>query len=337
VSDMMVFPYSSKDEAAALRLEDKCIQGTSLQLKFRRPHFRARSELYENYRIYCARRGGEVIGIIAGALKEAELHGRDIRALYVYDLRVHPAHRKTGVGKRLADVLIDDLGRNADCIYTLINGQNEKALGLARRYFLPEVIIPLTYALIPVYKERREKTLWKFSGAAENHDAYLRQNPDLEFLPAFNRRRLTGHVASLMLESPERAGCSVWTNEDILAEQVIRLPSFLRALGMANRLLGRWFRLPHIPAQGEIIRSWFLFDLWADDAQSLAGLLAVVNNQALADRRSYLYILLRENDRLLMRLRGSGLKVFSLPYLFLAKGQSMPRETDAIHIDIRDL
>lgn len=337
MSEIMIFPYSGRDDPAALRLEEKCIQGTSLQLKFRRPNFRARSELYENYRIYCGRRGEELVGIVAGALKEVKLHGRDIRALYVYDLRVHPEHRKTGTGKKLANFLIDDLGRDADCVYTLINGENEKALNLARRYFDPRVIIPLTYALIPVHKKRKEKSPWNFSDAAEIHNAYLRHNPGLEFLPAFNREKLAGYVASLMLESPGRAGCSVWTNENILAEQVVRIPSSLRILGAASRLLSRWVKLPHIPAPDEIIQSWFLFDLFAEDTQSLARLLAAVSNRAHENGRTYLYILLRKNDPLIRQLRRSGLRHFSFPYLFLAKGKLLPAETDLIHIDIRDL
>lgn len=337
MSEIMISSYSREDDPAALVLEEKCVQGTSLQLKFRRPNFRARSELYENHRICCARREGELLGIIAGALKEVKLHGGDVRALYIYDLRVHPEHRKMGIGKRLTNFLIDDLGRNADCIYTLINGENEKALNLACQNFDPKVIIPLTYALVPIYKKRKEKSPWKFSDTVEIHGAYLRQKPGLEFLPAFNREKLAGYVTSLTLENQGRAGCSVWTNENILAEQVARIPSSLRILGIPSRFLNRWIKWPHIPAPNEIIQSWFLFDLFAEDPQSLAGLLAAVNNHALANGRTYLYILLRNNDPLLTMLRDSGLKHFSFPYLFLAKGRSFPRETDRIYIDIRDL
>jgi len=335
--DLVIGPYSPRDDADALALEAQCVQGTSLRLKFRRPNFRARSELYENHRIYCAHRGAELIGIIAGALKDVKLHGATVRALYVYDLRVHPAHRRSGVGKRLTNVLINDLGRSADCIYTLINGENKKALSLACLNFDPRAVIPLTYSLIPVYKERKEKAAWKSETAKNNHAAFLRSKESPEFLSVFDDTRLAGHVMSLDLKGPARAGCSIWTNEELLAEQVTRIPFRLSVLRILSRPLKPFVRLPHIPARDEIIHSWFLFDLYADDARGLKSLLAAVNNQALARGRTYLYILLQDSDPLLPLLRDTGLKYFSFPYRFLAKGRTVPRESDRIHIDIRDL
>ncbi len=337
MSDITISPYSREDDPAALWLEEKCVQGTSLQLRFRRPNFRVRSELYENYSIYCAHWGEDIIGTIAGSLKELKLHGENIRALYVYDLRVHPEHRKMGIGKNLAYHLIDKKSRNADCIYTLINGENKKALSLACQKFDPKVIIPLTYALIPVYKVRRDEKPCEVSDPDEIHGAYLEQNPGIEFLPAFNRNKLSGYVTSLRLRNPVRAGCSVWTNENILAEQVTRIPSSLKILGAVSRLLKRWIKLPHIPVPNEIVRSWFLFDLYAEDLQSFLGLLAGLNNLALANGRTYLYLLLQNSDPLFKMLRASGFKHFSFPYLFLAKGKAFPHETDSIYIDIRDL
>ena len=337
MSDIKILPFSPEDERAALALEEQCVQGTSFRLKFRRPNFRARSELYENYRIICARRDGEFIGIIAGALKDVKLHGEDVRALYVYDLRVHPAFRKMGVGKKLAAALIEELGKNADCLYTLINGENERALGLARYNFGPKVIIPLTYALIPVYKKRAEKTPWKFERARNIHESYLRNKTETEFLPYFNEEKRAGYVAGLALEGQSGAGCSVWTNENILAEQVTRIPSRMKALRILSRLFRPLIKLPHIPAPNEVIRSWFLFDLQASSPQSLKSLLAAVNNFALSHGRTYLYLLLQDNDPMLQALRGTGLKFFTFPYRFLAKGRVFPRESDNIYIDIRDL
>jgi GNAT superfamily N-acetyltransferase len=335
--DIEISPYSGEDDAAARALEELCVQGMTLKLKFRRPNFRARSELYENYRIYCARRDGELVGIIAGALKGAKLHGEDILALYVYDLRVHPAFRKMGVGKRLTNALLDDQGREADCIYTLINGENEKALNLAGRNFDPKVSIPLTYALIPVYRKRREPATWRFDKAAKIRESYVQTQAGHEFMPLFNEEKQAGYVGSLVLEGRAGTGCSIWTNEDLLAEQIIRIPSRMKALRILFGLLKPFIKLPHIPAANEVILSWFLFDLHADSSQSLGSLLAAVNNYALAQGRTYLYVLLRNDDPILQQLREAGLKFFTFPYRFLAKGRAFPRESDNIYIDIRDL
>ncbi len=337
MSNIQILPYSPEDDAAALALEEKCVQGTSLKLRFRRPNFRARSELYEKSRIYCARRDGELVGIIAGALKNVKLHGEDVRALYVYDLRVHPGSRKTGIGKTLTNALLDDLGKNAHCLYTLINGENEKALGLARHNFAPDVAIPLTYAFIPVYKKRRESSACRFVKAGDVRASYERAQAELEFLPSLNEQKQAGYVASLALDGPAGAGCSIWTNENILAEQVMQIPSRMQALSILFRLLKPFVNLPHIPVPKEVIRSWFLFDLYANESESLKSLLAAVNNYALTNGRTYLYVLLRNGDPVLRQLRESHLKFFTLPYNFLAKGRAFPREADNIYIDIRDL
>jgi len=332
--DLEIIPYTPEDDRDALLLEEKCVQGTSLQVKFCRPSFVGRSEIYDNYKIYCAKSGQKLIGVIAGTVKNVHLHGQDIRALYVYDLRVHPEYRKGGVAKKLSCVLLDDLGQDVDCIYTLINGENERALGLVRHNFGPKVIIPLTYIIFPVYKKLKEAAGAIMRNVSRIHEAYLQGNPEVEFLPSFNGKELKGYIASLdSLDS----GCSVWTNENILAEQVVRIPSYFKWMRVLNTILRPFFKLPSIPRENEIIRSWFLFDLYARDKQSLHSLLASVNNFALDQGRTYLYLLLEKNAALVDLIKETGLRFFTFPYCFLAKGRVFPKEADRIYIDIRDL
>ena len=64
-------PYSFSDNEEALKLEHLCPQGGDLSLKFVRPTFSARSEVYENYRIVTAKVGGRLIGITAAAKKKS--------------------------------------------------------------------------------------------------------------------------------------------------------------------------------------------------------------------------------------------------------------------------
>jgi hypothetical protein len=111
----------------------------------------------------------------------------------------------------------------------------------------------------------------------------------------------------------------------------------MKALRILFGLLKPFVKLPHIPAANEVILSWFLFDLHAASSQSLGSLLAAVNNYALAQGRTYLYVLLRNDDPILQQLHETGLKFFTFPYRFLAKGRAFPRESDNIYIDIRDL
>jgi predicted N-acetyltransferase YhbS len=336
MSKVHFLPFTLDDDRAALALEELCIQGKSLSLRFQRPSFRIRSQLYECSKIFCAKHGKNLIGIIAGALKPVKLRGQNIEVLYVYDLRVHPDFRRQGVGKKLCDVLIKELGKNASCLYTLIHGQNNRTYSLAYRYFEPDVAVPMTYAVLPVYKKFRVEDYSCSTSSLQVHEQYLRSNPDKEFLPGFNPEKLTGYVGSF-IQKKRNAGCSIWTNENILAEQVMRIPTYMEILRILSGPLRFFWKLPSIPKSGQILRSWFLFDLFAENPQSLRALLHAAANSALDQEKNFLYLLLQNSDPLLKWIRQSKLKNFTFPYLLLARGSICPSPEENIYIDIRDL
>jgi GNAT superfamily N-acetyltransferase len=336
MTEIKFLNYSEKDNNDALLLEDQCPQGRNLVLKFRRPTFHARSQVYDNYKILCAKSGSKLVGIIGGTIKNVRLHGEEIQAAYVYDLRVHPEFQRKGIGKRLTNALLEELGQ-VDCIYTLIAGGNDKALHLAIRNFEMKVVVPFTCLIIPVYKRTEAKETHQAKTASELHDLFLNQNPDLEFLPDFENERLKGFISSIALNNSGEAGCSIWTNENLLAEQVVRITSYLKLMKLFTALLRPFINLPIIPQPGEILRSWFLFDFFGTDKVSIRNLLDVVNNLALANNKTFLYILLQSNSSILQLVRKTGLKMFSFPYAFLANGTKFPFEMDNIYIDVRDL
>ena len=335
-----IAPLAPEDDSAALALEGRCVQGTSLRIRFRRPTFHARSDLYGTTVLLRARRGGEIVGVAAGALKTVRLHGAPARALYTYDLRVHPDHRDAGIGRRLGEAVIAGLGADADCIYTLVNGQNTKALDLVRHGFAPRVEIPLTYVLIPVLgSEASGGGGWEFARSADIRAERLRRDPGLEMVPDYEEERMTGFVAGLALAplGPGAAGGSLWSNERILAEQIVAVPAKYHALRLLGNLTRAFADLPHIPHPGETVRSWYLFDLYADGSEALGQVLAAAREFARKRERTYLYALLQDGDPLLDALRRMRMRMFTLPYRLLAKGRAVPRPDDRIYIDVRDL
>jgi hypothetical protein len=48
-------------------------------------------------------------------------------------------------------------------------------------------------------------------------------------------------------------------------------------------------------------------------------------------------VLLQDGNPTLAAIQQSGLKMYKLPYFFLAKGRVCPEQTDKVYIDIRDL
>jgi ribosomal protein S18 acetylase RimI-like enzyme len=335
--DLKIVPYTVKDNESALFLEEQCVQGKSLVLKFRRPTFHARSEVYDNYKILCAKLKNELIGTIAWAKKAVQFHREMIRAVYLYDLRVDPAFRRKGIAQRLAKAVLDDIGQDNDYIYTLIAGQNERVLELAKRLFETKFFLPLTYLVLSVDKRRKEKGDYNFTNAATIHKRYLEFNPNIEFVPELNEKRMLGYVTSVAMGKEMDSGCSVWTNENLLAEEVVEVPRYYQLMRILTTPFRSFLNLPYIPKATDKVRSWFLFDFYVKDEKYVNSLLAAINNLAIGYKRNFVYILLQNNDPALTFIKKSGYRVFTFPYFILTRGRVIPTQTEKIYIDIRDL
>jgi ribosomal protein S18 acetylase RimI-like enzyme len=337
MADLRIIAYTVEDNESALSLEKQCVQGKSLVLRFQRPTFHARSEVYDKYRILCAKVGQRLIGIIAWTLKSARFRGEMIQAAYLYDLRVHPDHRRQGVATRLVRAALEEIGQEVDCIYTLIAGENLSALGLAQYVRGAKYAVPLTYAVIPVYKRLKEREDYQFTSVSQVHEMYLKMNPSTEFVPTLDGKRLLGYVTSIAIGEAMSGGCSIWTNENLLAEKVVAVPRRYQIGKVLTMPLRPFLRLPYVPKPTDTIQSWFLFDFCARDGKGVRSLLAAVNNIALSRDRKLVYILLQNSDPMLTFVRRSGHRVFTFPYVFLAMGRVIPTQTDKVYIDIRDL
>lgn len=333
--NLEISPYKLSDNSDALKLEDMCPQGKALSLRFVRPTFHARSEVYQDYRILTAKSNNKLIGVAAGAKKKIKVGGEIIYAIYGYDLRVHPDYRKYGTAKILTEAVIKEFGDVIDCAYTLIAGENESALSFIKRSFGAKVVIPLTYLILPVYRRIKESLKFQFTSASEIHYAYIQKNPGIELLSEFDEKYLLGHVNSISLG--QKAGCSIWTNENLISEQVIKIPVHFNLIRLLFNPLKLFMKFPSVPKQDEIIQSWFLYDLYAEDINGLKEILSAVNNFAYSKGKKFIYILLQTNDPLIKLVQKSRLLLFTYPYFFLANKKIFPKSSNKIYIDIRDL
>jgi GNAT superfamily N-acetyltransferase len=336
MNNISIVPYTPEDNEAAIALEMSCPQGSRIKLRFVRTSFHRRSEVYDKSIIMCAKCDGRVVGIGAGAVKNVGYRGDTIRVFYGYDLRIHPDYRKFGLARKLSEDLIDYFPDRIDSYYTYVAGQNDRALKFVKRGMAAQVMISLTYVIIPIYKRYHPVDRYENVSMDEIHDLYQINNPEIEFLTSFNPGQLIAHVNSVKLTG-DVAGTSIWTNENILAEQVVGLPNRLKIIGLLQRMLLPVVRLPRLPGINETLKSWILFDFFASDDRSLRSLLGIVNNLALDSGKDFLYILLQNDDPILAMIQRTKLRMFTIPYVFFAKGNKYPRENDLIYIDIRDL
>lgn len=335
MTKIVLEPYDIKDNDEVIEIEKLCPQGGNLSLKFVRPTFHARSEVYEDYRILTAKMDGKIIGVTAAANKKVLMHNKKINAIYGYDLRVHPDFRKYGTAKILTKAVIEMFGDDIDCLYSFVSGENERALNFVKRNFGAKVAIPLTYLIIPVFGKMKSQMSYEVTNPTEIKNNYILQNPGMVFNSQSEEKYLLGHVNSIKIGN--RAGCSIWTNENLISEQVDNLPFRYNMMRILFNTIKPFFRLPIIPKKNEILKSWFLYNLYSMDAGGIKEIISVLNNLAFSNGKNFLYILLQNDDRLLPLIKKSRKILFSQPYWFLAKGNCFPQLSDNIYIDIRDL
>jgi len=333
--------YIPSDNSAALQLEERCPQGNELQVSFHRRSFHQRSEMYRDYAILVGFYDDKLVAIVAGAVKEILVNGKKKRAGYFYDLRVDPEYRglKLGITTKMCSQIIERISSKSDLIYSLVAAQNIRALKLIKRDYEPRVMIPFKYLVNPVYKKRRVRGTVAEASLEETHEVYLKYNPDLDFACSLDRERLMGYVKSFRLESSSgEAGCSVWSNKDILGERIERIPKKYLRLQQVLKLISPIMKTPHIPRPGEILDSWYVFDFYASTPASARELFLQTNNAALGYGRKYLYLPIQEDQDFFPVMKRCCWK-FSpvIDYFILANGQELPRTRARIYIDIRDL
>jgi hypothetical protein len=225
-------------------------------------------------------------------------------------------------------------------IYCLVAGQNRPALRTVQKIYQAEVILPLQYFALPVYRHRSDIGELYTLDFAQAHAEFARRFPQLELYCHPPRPRLHGYVGSYEWKSSgDRAGCSLWTNREILAERVERIPWQFAILRRLFSLLRPMVSLPYIPRAGEFIQSWLLFDFYADSPAAAKSLLASINNLALQQGIHYLYLLLQKSHSLSAAIRAGAPRWFAptIPYFLLARGRLLPAPQTGIYIDVRDL
>jgi GNAT superfamily N-acetyltransferase len=306
-SDSIIYrPYTPEDSDAALALERRSAQGESFRLRFDRPWFHRRAENFECWHLETAWAGDTLVGVAGAALKPAMWRGEATRTIYVFDVRVAPEVRRSKVGQRLIAELIARAGQHARLGYGYAVADNEASLAMCRQWIGARTGPACAFLVYPTYKAKYPKKQAEGADPIDVHAAYLAAegpfdlycDPSAAFAsPAF--------IGSWRWSSgASDSGCSAWTNAEIFAEVVERLPI---GLSVAGALLRHWplraLPLPKVPAKGETIRSWYLFDFFASDQAAALALIETVAAEARARGIDYCYLIHRGGSVFIEALR----------------------------------
>ena len=343
-SDHVSFrPYRPEDSEAALALERRSAQGESFQLRFDRPWFHRRAENFQRWQLITAWAGEQLVGIAGGALKPAIWRGQTTLANYVFDIRVAPEARRGKVAQRLIGELAHWAGPEASFGYGYAVADNAASLAMTRDWIGAEIGPACSFLVYPTYTAISPTRRADAADPATVHSRHLAAEGPFDLYsdpaPAFASPAFVGswRWSSGMSE----AGCSAWSNAQIFAEVVERLP---RGLALAGALLRCWplsaLALPRVPAPGETIRSWYLFDFHASDETAATALVETVAAEARQRDIDYCYIIHRTGNPVAAALRRPFPKLVAplIPYMIIgndlqAGGQLVRRP----YIDIRDV
>jgi GNAT superfamily N-acetyltransferase len=333
--------YTEADNGEALALERFCTQGGALRLSFHRPTFHRRAEMFPWHRLITARRDGDLIGVVAVAIKDVELFGRADRAAFLFDLRVHPRARGRGVARALATEALDWGFRSAQIAYLYTVDENRAVRQMGRDFGGTEAG-RCSYLVLPAISGETHRDVRPCPATDVRAELRRVSGPfDLiaEPIPA---AVLAGpwQGSWIIRRGGRVAGCSAWSNREIFAEVVEALPLHLRLAGAVSRVAPLRQRLPHVPRAGEQLRSWYLYDAFADDEELARVLLRHVAGEARAQGIHHLYLVHTPRERWVETIRRALPRLFTplVRYTMLARTAAGPCPSfDRLHVDIRDL
>ncbi len=339
---MVLGDYRPSDSDEALALERLCAQGGHVRLSFHRSTFHRRAENFAEHRILTARAAGQLVGVNAAAVKRASIGGRPVAAGFGFDLRVHPRWRGCGVGRRLFEVACGWALSRAELAYTFTVAGNRPARGLVGQYGVD--VGGYAYLAYPAFRVRPVATAPSEVDAREVHAEMLRTAApfDLAFDP-FDEDRCSEVVGAWLLRRGRAvAGCSAWSNRAILAEVVERIPRWARLVRhVQDRLPPGALGLPTLPAPGEELRSWYLFDFFATDPAAARDLVRHVAATAMARGVAWCHLPFVEGDDWIRAVRGDVPRLIApvLRYRMLVRRAdgARPEPIRRPYVDVRDL
>jgi hypothetical protein len=199
------------------------------------------------------------------------------------------------------------------------------------------------YLVFPTYRRRPGSPRVRAIDARDCHQEVKRGRSFDLYADPFAEGKLGGVAGSWLAEtSTGRAGCTAWSNRGILAEVVEAVPFGVRAARVATR---SWplstLQWPKLPAKGEELRSWYLFDFFATDSHAAVELMRTVTAEAIAQGIDWCYLIHEPGAPWLPAVRAEVPRAFAplVPYVLGSVYAPADRfeRIDRLYVDIRDV
>ncbi len=342
------------DDSEKLKiLEEECPQGTTLKILSERDDYFFRSKLYGNHYTLVALDGEKIIGVLAAVRKTVFIEGKEALGVFLYDLRIHPAYRRTPGGRimlrawKMIEKWSDKIG--ADFSYGYVKSDNL----IMRGFFKRKSYSGAGYLVIkgrPVY---RKKTV-KYKPEKINCDnKSLYSNFKQEYgtrnlLPsAMKNSYLTQEMKEIGLydcytitDGESSASACIFRISESLRTKVIKIPFYYLLAGIISRSLRKIITLPVIPAPGGVLKYYHCFNHTAQGQNGMElwkNLMNYFNNLVLENGNTALTSSFDKEDHFLKEFSKGCIS--SIKYIIGYKklNPEMPDNLSPFYPDPRDM
>jgi len=299
------------DNEALLQLENQSPQGTGISILIDREDYFYRSRLHDRTKVLIAEENGELVGIMAFAIKEVLLHGEKDRVAYFYDLRGEASYRrsmKRGLFRLWKACLAEIEGEGAAFIYGNVKFDNKDSMRIATKM---DAKIGATFDILslpglPGHPGDLEDHLDDLEEeiARLDHRVGIRSLRPCDFGAAYRRGAELGYLRGVFrIEKGDSAAqVSAWDLSKIYRGRVLRMPPSLVALGVFLNPLAAFLPVPKIPKVGEQLTYLQLFDPICEGKAGgalLKTLIQRLRRKAFADGIDILTLFVYQDDPLL--------------------------------------
>ena len=258
-----------QDNEALLRLESESPQGTSISIAVDRDDYFYRSRVHDRCKVLLGEEDGQLVGIMAYAIKDVLLSGAPDKAAYFYDLRGDARYRrsmKRGLFRLWKQALeeIEDTG--AAYIYGHVKADNHDSMNISTKMGARIAASSIILALpsLPGNRAPLDDHLDRLDKEIERLESYVGVRPlrPISFGDAYRRGADLGYLRGIFRieEGKSFAQVSAWDLSSIYRTRVLHMPLSLRALGVVLNPLSHTLPVPRVPQIGQQLTYMQLFD-----------------------------------------------------------------------------
>ncbi len=317
---MIIREVKKDDEKKLQLLQSQCTSGDSIMLTtVNQPDFFARSSIYKQHKIFVAEENGEILGSLAGAIRNVLFDKKNVKVGYVFQMFVSTNHRRCGAGRMLYEALDKYFIENdVDIAYFIVMVDNFGCKKLYEKQGY-SFYCQQTMPYLPVFKKRsikvkgivRKATIQDAERIAQLHnktwqgynlqemlskEAFIKE---VDSIPAYDFENLIVYER----DGKVCACVGYWDWSKVTKITVQDIDSKLKIIKNILNVVDKTVNMPHIPNVGSELLQWCLIHMCFEQVEDIVPVLQYINNLALDKKIEMLCFTCNKSDAVYAAVR----------------------------------